>query len=125
MIGNLQQFDTIWALTGGGPVRATTVLSVEVYRRAFERWDIGMAATVGVLWVATMLPPAYFYLRADDEGVRLMLDLSTWPAKAIFAAFALADRVLPVLSGLLAGRLVPQARRGTLRRCADALPARL
>lgn len=63
VIGNLQHFDTIWALTGGGPVRATTVLSIEVYRRAFEQWDIGMAATVGVVWVATILPPAYFYLR--------------------------------------------------------------
>ena len=68
MIGNLQQFDTIWALTGGGPVRATTVLSVEVYRRAFEQWDIGMAAAVGVLWVATILPPAYFYLRQLMKG---------------------------------------------------------
>ena len=68
MIGNLQQFDTIWALTGGGPVRATTVLSVEVYRRAFEQWDVGMAATVGVLWVATILPPAYFYLRQLMKG---------------------------------------------------------
>ena len=68
MIGNLQQFDTIWALTGGGPVRATTVLSVEVYRRAFEQWDIGMAATVGVLWVATILPPAYFYLHQLMKG---------------------------------------------------------
>ena len=37
VIGNLQHFDTIYALTGGGPVRATTVLSVEVYRRAFEQ----------------------------------------------------------------------------------------
>ena len=68
MIGNLQQFDTIWALTGGGPVRSTTVLSVEVYRRAFESWDIGMAATVGVLWVATILPPAYLYLRQLMKG---------------------------------------------------------
>jgi multiple sugar transport system permease protein len=68
IIGNLQQFDTIWALTGGGPVRATAVLSVEVYRRAFEQWDIGIAATVGVLWVATILPPAYFYLRQLMKG---------------------------------------------------------
>ncbi|MEM7567701.1 MAG: sugar ABC transporter permease, partial [Pseudomonadota bacterium] len=68
MIGNLQHFDTIWALTGGGPVRATTVLSIEVYRRAFEQWDIGMAATVGVVWVATILPPAYFYLRELMKG---------------------------------------------------------
>ena len=68
IIGNLQQFDTVWALTGGGPVRATSVLSIEVYRRAFEQWDIGMAATVGVLWVATILPPAWFYLRHLMRG---------------------------------------------------------
>lgn len=68
MIGNLQHFDSIYALTGGGPVRATSVLSVEVYRRAFEQWDIGMAATIGVLWVATIMPPAYFYLRQLMKG---------------------------------------------------------
>lgn len=68
MIGNLQQFDTIYALTGGGPVRATTVLSIEVYRRAFEGFDLGMAAAVGVLWVCTILPPAYFYLRQLMKG---------------------------------------------------------
>jgi multiple sugar transport system permease protein len=68
MIGNLQHFDTIYALTGGGPVRATTVLSIEVYRRAFENWDIGLASAVGVLWVATILPPAWFYLRQLLRG---------------------------------------------------------
>lgn len=68
VIGNLQQFDTIFALTGGGPVRATTTLSIEVYRRAFESWDIGLASTAGVLWVATILPPAAFYLRQLLKG---------------------------------------------------------
>ncbi|WP_108663373.1 carbohydrate ABC transporter permease [Acuticoccus kandeliae] len=68
MIGNLQHFDTIWALTGGGPVRATAVLSIEVYRRAFEQWDIGLAACIGVVWVALIMPPAYFYLRQLMKG---------------------------------------------------------
>ncbi|MFB9947887.1 carbohydrate ABC transporter permease [Rhizobium puerariae] len=68
VIGNLQQFDTIYALTGGGPVRATTVLSVEVYRRAFEQWDIGFASAVGVLWVCSLLPPAFLYLRILVKG---------------------------------------------------------
>lgn len=68
VIGNLQQFDTIYALTGGGPVRATAVLSVEVYRRAFEQWDIGIASAIGVLWVATLLPPAFLYLRMLVKG---------------------------------------------------------
>lgn len=68
VIGGLQDFDTIFALTGGGPVRATTVLSLEVYRLAFEQWDIGTASAIGVLWVATLLPPAYFYLRMLTKG---------------------------------------------------------
>jgi multiple sugar transport system permease protein len=68
VIGNLQHFDTIFALTGGGPVRATAVLSIEVYRRAFDQWDIGMASAVGLLWVATILPAAFFYLRQLLKG---------------------------------------------------------
>lgn len=69
VIGNLQQFDTIYALTGGGPVRATTVLSIEVYRRAFDQWDVGMASAIGMLWVVTILPAAYVYLRHLLKGV--------------------------------------------------------
>lgn len=69
VIGNLQHFDTIYALTGGGPVRATSTLSIEVYRRAFDQWDIGMASAVGLLWVATIMPAAYFYLRQLLKGV--------------------------------------------------------
>ena len=68
VIGNLQHFDTIFALTGGGPVRATSVLSIEVYRRAFDHWDLGMASALGLLWVATILPAAYFYLRHLLKG---------------------------------------------------------
>jgi multiple sugar transport system permease protein len=69
VIGNLQHFDTIYALTGGGPVRATAVLSIEVYRRAFDQWDTGLASAIGLLWVATILPAAAFYLRHLLKGV--------------------------------------------------------
>ncbi|WP_180966978.1 carbohydrate ABC transporter permease [Cohaesibacter celericrescens] len=64
MIGNLQQFDIIYALTGGGPVRATSVLSIEVFRQAFENWNLGMASAIGVLWVFTLMPIVVFYLRS-------------------------------------------------------------
>lgn len=64
MIGNLQQFDIIYALTGGGPVRATSVLSIEVFRQAFQNWDLGMASAIGVLWVFTLMPLVVFYLRS-------------------------------------------------------------
>jgi multiple sugar transport system permease protein len=63
-MGNLQAFDVIYALTQGGPVGATTMLSVEVYKQAFENWDMGMACAVGVLWFVLIAVPTVFYLRA-------------------------------------------------------------
>jgi multiple sugar transport system permease protein len=63
-LGNLQQFDVIYAMTGGGPVRATTVMSVEVQRQAFQAWNLGLAAAVGVVWFLTILGPAWLRLRA-------------------------------------------------------------
>ena len=62
-MGNLQAFDVIYALTQGGPIKATTMLSVEVYRQAFQNWDMGTACAVGVVWFATIAIPTVFYLR--------------------------------------------------------------
>lgn len=62
-MGNLQAFDVIYALTQGGPIKATTMLSVEVYKQAFQNWDMGKACAVGVLWFVTIAIPAGFYLR--------------------------------------------------------------
>ncbi len=64
MMGNLQAFDVIYALTQGGPVGSTTMLSIEVYKQAFENWDMGMACAVGVLWFVLIAVPTVFYLRA-------------------------------------------------------------
>jgi multiple sugar transport system permease protein len=63
-LGNLQQFDVIYAMTGGGPVRATMVMSVEVQRQAFQAWNIGLAAAVGVVWFLTIVGPAFLRLRS-------------------------------------------------------------
>lgn len=62
-MGNLQQIDVIYAMTGGGPAGATSVMSIEVYKAAFQRWDMGMAAAMGVVWFLTISIPASFYLR--------------------------------------------------------------
>ena len=49
-IGNLQHFDLPWTMVQGGPARATTTLSIEVYKTAFKNWNMGKAATVGTIW---------------------------------------------------------------------------
>ena len=63
-VNNLQHFDIIYAMTEGGPVRATTVLAIEVYKQAFQSWNIGLASAIGVVWLATIAVPAYYYLRS-------------------------------------------------------------
>lgn len=63
-IGSLQHFDLIWVMTQGGPARATTTLSVEVYRSAFHNWKLGVAAAVGTVWVLAMTLVSFFYLKS-------------------------------------------------------------
>lgn len=62
-MGNLQAFDVIYAMTQGGPVKATTMLSIEVYKQAFQNWDMGLACAIGFVWFVTIAVPAVFYLR--------------------------------------------------------------
>lgn len=68
LIGNIQHFDLIWVMTGGGPGRATATFSVEVYQQAFQRWDTGGAAALGVIWTLLISVFAYWYLRALEPG---------------------------------------------------------
>lgn len=37
-------------VTGGGPINATTTLSLYSYKLAFQQWDFGLAGAVGVIW---------------------------------------------------------------------------
>jgi len=64
-IGALQHFDLIWVMTEGGPARATTTLAVEVYRNAFKNWKLGLAASVGAVWVLMLSAFSYLYIRAN------------------------------------------------------------
>lgn len=51
-----QVFDTIYVMTGGGPMRASYTLAYAVYDYGFRYFDIGRAAAVGmVLWAIVLL----------------------------------------------------------------------
>lgn len=64
VINNFNNFPLIWAMTGGGPVYATTTLVVYIFQLAFAQFDIGYAATIGTLWLAVLLLLAIAYIRA-------------------------------------------------------------
>lgn len=67
LIGNLQHFDLPWTMAQGGPARATTTLSIEVYTTAFKNWNMGKAATVGAVWAVLLAAFSTVYLKLNND----------------------------------------------------------
>ena len=62
-IWGLNEFAIIWAMTNGGPGKATTNIVINVYRTGFIEQRLSYAATMGVLWMLMLLAFTYFYIR--------------------------------------------------------------
>lgn len=67
LIDRFQHFDLLWVMTEGGPARATTTFSIEVYKEAFQNFEIGKAAAVGMIWVVFLSILVFFYMRQTRE----------------------------------------------------------
>lgn len=67
VINNFNNFPLIWAMTGGGPVYATTTLVVYIFQLAFAQFDIGYAAAVGTVWLLVLLLLGIVYIRALER----------------------------------------------------------
>ncbi len=63
IIWTFQSFTTIWTMTEGGPVTATTTLAISIYRTAFQAFDIGMGAAIGTIWLMAMLIFSVVFVR--------------------------------------------------------------
>lgn len=63
-------FDMIWLLTNGGPVQATTTLSVLIYDVAFEMQNIGRGTAISVVLFLLLAVFVYLYFRQEafQEG---------------------------------------------------------
>ena len=55
IIGNFQMFTLFYNMTAGGPVRATTTLTVYTYETAFVSYDLGKGAAIGVIWMVFLI----------------------------------------------------------------------
>lgn len=61
-IWGFQHFEIPYVMTGGGPAGSTTTLAVELYQAAFERFDLGEAGAIGVVWMVLMSALVITYL---------------------------------------------------------------
>lgn len=62
-----QMFDLSYAMTGGGPGRATVTLVMTIYNAAFKQYNMGYASTVAFLLFAIILAFSLVQKRAFRE----------------------------------------------------------
>ena len=66
-IWTLQSFNVIWMLTGGGPVNSTEMLSIYIYKLAFQKLDYCMASSVATVLLVVCVFIAIFYVRQQKK----------------------------------------------------------
>lgn len=62
-IWTMQQFTLIWMTTGGGPIRATEMLSTFTYKLAFSSYQFSLASANAFIILVLSAAVAVFYVR--------------------------------------------------------------
>jgi multiple sugar transport system permease protein len=70
-IYSLNSFDLIFALTNGGPGRATEVIALSMYKTAFDGYQMGMAAATAVVLLVMTLGITAVYIKLFDVSEEL------------------------------------------------------
>lgn len=68
VIAALKTFDLVYVTTKGGPGNQTSVPSYEVYHRAFETGQVGLACAVGVTLTVVVFCLSYLITRFVERG---------------------------------------------------------
>ncbi len=63
IIWTFQSFTMIWTMTEGGPVIATTTMSISIYRMAFQNFDLGQGAAIGTIWLVVLAVITLVFMR--------------------------------------------------------------
>ncbi|WP_082676787.1 carbohydrate ABC transporter permease [Shouchella shacheensis] len=68
-IGTFQLFDEVFNLTGGGPINATTTVTMYLYENGFEYFDFGYASAIAyvVVVIIAVLSFIQFKVAGDKE----------------------------------------------------------
>ena len=69
-IAALRNFDVVYLTTAGGPGDATTVPALEVYERAFQTGEVGLAAAIGASLAAIIFLLSFAINRTADRAAR-------------------------------------------------------
>jgi multiple sugar transport system permease protein len=65
-IFTLRSFETVYVVTGGGPLNTTNILAYYIYEQAFSQFDFGYAAAAATVLLGITLVLVYFQIRVWD-----------------------------------------------------------
>jgi multiple sugar transport system permease protein len=68
VLWTFNNFDFIYLATGGGPVNATDVLPVYVYRQCWNSYTLGYGASIGSIMLIILMIYFIVYLRIYEKG---------------------------------------------------------
>ncbi|WP_329254554.1 sugar ABC transporter permease [Actinoallomurus sp. NBC_01490] len=74
LVGAFQVFDTVYAMTDGGPSQSTEVLNFRIFETAFRQFDFGYASTLAALLFVLILAVTLVQVRFFTK--RTTYDLS-------------------------------------------------
>jgi len=67
VLWTFNNFDFVFLATGGGPINATDVLPVYVYRQSWTSYTIGYAASMGIVMLVILLIYFIIYIRLYER----------------------------------------------------------
>lgn len=67
IVGSLKTFDIVKLLTAGGPGRATTVMNTYLYEKAFNDFNAGGAASIGVAILIIAMVMSFLQIKFGKE----------------------------------------------------------
>ena len=70
VLWTFNNFDFVYIATGGGPVNATDILPVYVYRLTWSNYTVGYGAAVGAVMLVVLMIYFIMYLRIYERRLR-------------------------------------------------------
>lgn len=69
ILSNFQMFTIVYNMTGGGPLDSTTTVGIAAYRKAFQSYNFGEAAAIGVLWLILLFSATLIKNKIEAKSV--------------------------------------------------------
>lgn len=61
-------FDIVFAMTGGGPINTTSIITIEIYKQLFGMQDMGAASALSLIAIAILLGMTLIYWSIFKRG---------------------------------------------------------